>query len=109
MSLSACPVAVAKAPAQTIWDLLSNPAGYTAWTDAIVDRLVPEGAARAGQHVIGHTALASLKLPVRIEVLAADGSKRTLDLRTQLPLGITVHNHIAVVELQRDTCQVSFG
>ena len=36
-------------------------------------------------------------------------TKRQLDLLTQLPFGITVHNHIACVPLDSQHTRVSFG
>ena len=109
MSLSVCPIAVVEAPMEDVWELMSHPATYTSWSDAVVDYVVPEGAAQAGQHVEAHTRLPWLKLPVRIEVRGVDPTRHTLDLTTALPFGITVLNHITIVPVDADSCRVSFG
>jgi hypothetical protein len=109
MSPSVCPIAVIQAPAKVVWDLISDPATYTGWSDATVDRVLPEGPARAGQQVEAHTRLLGLKLPVNIEVRGVDPAQRTLDLTTALPFGITVLNHITVTPEDAGTCRVSFG
>jgi hypothetical protein len=46
---------------------------------------------------------------VHITVVSVDPRKRTLDLTTRLPLGITVHNHIVCAALDNAHCRVSFG
>jgi hypothetical protein len=46
---------------------------------------------------------------VRITVASIDPDKRALDLTTQLPFGITVHNHIVCGALDNQRCRVSFG
>ncbi len=109
MSLSVCPIAVVQAPTEVVWDLLSNPANFSIWSDAKVDRVIPDGPAQAGQHVEAHAERLGLKRPVHIEVRGIDRANRTLDLITSLPPGITVHNHITVTPLERGSCQVSFG
>ncbi len=109
MSLSVCPVAVVHAPAEAVWELMSHPETYTSWSDAIVDHVDPPGAAQAGQKVEAHAEALGLKRPVHIEVRAVDPGRRTLDLTTSLPFGITVLNHITITPLEGGSCQVSFG
>jgi len=46
---------------------------------------------------------------VWITVAGIDPDKRALDLTTQLPFGITVHNHIVCWALDNKHCRVSFG
>lgn len=110
MSLSVCPAGAVKASAETVWGLLSDPTTYTDWTDAVVDRVLPEGRAQPGQHVEAHTRVVlGFTPPVRIEVREVDDLHRTLDLTTALPFGITVLNHITVKPLDAGSCWVSFG
>ncbi len=109
MSLSVCPIAVVQATAEAVWDILSDPTTYTDWSDAIVDRVVPEGRVQPGQRVEAHARELGVSRPVLIEVRDVDPTKQTLDLTTSLPLGITVRNHITVTPLDGDSCQVSFG
>jgi hypothetical protein len=46
---------------------------------------------------------------VLITVASIDADKRTLELTTQLPFGITVHNQIVCGALDNRHCRVSFG
>jgi hypothetical protein len=46
---------------------------------------------------------------VQITIASIDRGKRALDLTTQLPFGITVHNHIVCWTLDNQHCRVSFG
>ena len=46
---------------------------------------------------------------MQVTVVSIDPDKRALDLTTQLPFGITVHNHIVCGRLDNKHCRVSFG
>lgn len=107
MSLSVCPIAVIQAPIERVWGLLANPVTYTDWTDDVIDRVVPEGRAQAGQRVVGHTRW--LARTVLINVRGVDSIRRTPDLTTSLPFDISVLNYITVTPLDASSCQVSFG
>ncbi len=92
-----------------VWKLLAEPANFSIWSDAQVDRVVPDGPAQAGQRVAGHARGLGINWPVQIEVRGVDAAHKTLDLTTALPFGITVDNHITVTPLNGGACQVSFG
>ena len=46
---------------------------------------------------------------VRIRVEMVDKARHQIALTTLLPLGITVHNHIACSPLDPAACRVTFG
>jgi ligand-binding SRPBCC domain-containing protein len=69
----------------------------------------PAGPATAGQRISARTRALGKDWHVRITVTGIDPDKRALDLTTQLPFGITVHNHIGCVALDDKRCRVSFG
>jgi len=110
MSFSTCPIAVVHAPAERVWDLLSEPANYDQWWDAQTRSIIPEGPAQPGQRIEAETtALGRQWNVVNITVEHIDHAQRVIDLTTRLPFGITVHNHITSVPLDATTCRLSFG
>jgi len=109
VAFSVCPIAVIQAPAQRVWDLLSEPANYAQWWDAQTRAITPAGSAQPGQHIEAQTTALGGQWNVNIAVESIDHARRVIDLATRLPFGITVHNHITCVPLDANTCRVSFG
>ncbi len=109
MSFSTCPIATVNAPAERVWRLLSNPARYALWWDAQTHSIVPEGPAQAGQRIEARTKGLGKQWDIRIIVERVDQVNRQIHLKTMLPFGITVYNHITCTPLDRATCRVTFG
>ena len=109
MSFSTCPIATINAPIEQVWRLLADPSRYALWWDAKTVSIVPEGPAQAGQQIFATTSALGKQWDVRLTVEAVSAKKRQLDLLTQLPLGITVHNHITCIPLDNQRTYVSFG
>jgi len=97
------------ASADKVWSLLADPSSYANWWDATTESILPPGPARPGQHITAHTRAMGLTWPVTVQVESIEVSRRELTLTTQLPLGITVVNHIAVRPVDAATAQISFG
>lgn len=109
MPFYACPIAVVKAPAGKVWEILSDPETYGTWSDAKTISIIPPGKAVPGQTVYAKASALGLSRDVTIHVEAVAADDHALDLTTHLPLGITVHNHITVRPIDTGTTQVSFG
>lgn len=110
MTFSTCPIAVVQAPAERVWNLISEPANYDQWWEAETHAITPAGSAQPGQRIeAGITLLGRRWSVIHITVKHIDHGQRVLDLTTQLPFGIAVHNHISCVPLDGSTCRVSFG
>ncbi|MEO6235479.1 MAG: SRPBCC family protein [Vicinamibacterales bacterium] len=109
MSFSTCPIATINAPIEQVWRLLADPSRCALWWDAETVSIIPEGPAHVGQRVVAITAALGKKWDVHVTVQAVASEKRQLDLLTQLPFGITVHNHIACTPLDSQHTRVSFG
>ena len=109
MTLRACPTTVVRAPAERVWELLSEPANYGQWWDAQTRAITPAGPAQPGQRIEAETSAVGRKWIVRIVVEGVDPAQRVIHLTTRLPLGITVENHIACVPLDAASCRVTFG
>jgi hypothetical protein len=104
-----CPIALVHAPAERVWDLLSDPANYAQWWDAQTRAITPAGGAQPGQRIEAQTTALVRRWNVNITVERIDHSQHVIDLTTRLPFGITVHNHITCIPLDATTCRVSFG
>jgi hypothetical protein len=112
MSINTCPVATVEAPAEQVWRLLADPNNYGLWWDAETCwqfAIEPAGPAMPGQRISARTRALGKDWNVQITVAGIDPDKRALDLTTQLPFGITVHNHIVCATLDNKHCRVSFG
>ena len=109
MSISTCPIATVEAPVEQVWQLLADPYNYGSWWDAETCSIVPAGPTKSGQRISARTRALAKDWHVRITVASIDPDKRALDLTTQLPFGITVHNHIVCWALDNQHCRVSFG
>lgn len=109
MSINTCPIATVEAPVQQVWQLLADPRKYGLWWDAGELSIEPRGPAKTGQRISARTRALGRDWYVRATVAKIDPDKRALDLTTQLPFGITVHNHLVCSKLDNQRCQVSFG
>ena|SRR6476646_8061054 len=109
MSVSICPIATINAPIEHVWRLLADPSRYALWWDAKTVSIVPEGPAQAGQQIFATTSALGRRWDVHLTVEAVSANRRQLDLLTQLPLGITVRNHITCTPLDNQRTYVSFG
>jgi hypothetical protein len=109
MSFNTCPIATADAPIDQVWRLLADPSRYALWWDARTVSITPDGPAQAGQRVIARTTALGREWPVHLTIQRVDARKRELDLTTRLPLGITVHNHIACTSVDPRQTRISFG
>ena len=108
MSFSTCPIATVDAPVERVWSLLADPSRYDLWWEAQTVSVVPPGPVQAGQHIVAKTALGR-HWGIHLTVRAVEPDERQLDLLTQLPLGITVHNHITCTPLDDHHTRVGFG
>jgi uncharacterized protein YndB with AHSA1/START domain len=109
MGFYICPIAEVQAPLEIVWDLLSDPSRYALWWDAQTRSIKPGGLAIAGQKILARTKSFGMEWAVHIQVEHVDAPSHTLRLTTALPLGITVHNHIACASLDEANCRVTFG
>ena len=109
MSISVCPIADLHAPVERVWSLLAEPSNYALWWDAETRSIVPEGPARPGQEIYARSAALGRQWDIKTTVETVDPINRQIALTTNLPLGVTVHNHITCTPLDGGMCRVSFG
>jgi len=109
MTLSVCPIATVHAPIERVWALLAHPASYAEWWDARTERIEPPGPATPGQVIAASASGLGRRWPVTLRVVGVDDARHALDLRTALPLGITLDNHLLCQSIDTDTTRVTFG
>ena len=109
MSISTCPMATIDAPVERVWRLLVEPVRYDEWWDAQTVSIIPRGPAQPGQQIVARTVGLGARWNVHITVQAVMPEKQQITLRTRLPLGVTVQNHITCVSIDDDHTRVSFG
>ncbi len=109
MSLSTCPVAVIEAPVERVWSFFDQPANYDRWWDAVTLAVIPEGPAQPGQQVLAYSQAFGRRWKVSLVVVGVDEERKQIDLQTELPLGITLRNHITCSAAGDGGCLVSFG
>ncbi len=109
MSLTTCPIASVNAPIEQVWRLLADPAEYALWWNAKTVSIEPEGSAQAGQQISATSSAFGRSWDVHLTVEAVSSWKGQLDILTQLPLGITIHNHITCTSLADQRTYIGFG
>jgi hypothetical protein len=109
MSISVCPITTIGAPVERVWSFLSEPANYALWWDAQTRRIVPEGSAQVGQKIYAQTRALGRQWDVTVLVEGIEPTNRRIHLKTSLPVGITVHNHITCSAVEHSKSLVSFG
>jgi hypothetical protein len=109
MSVFFCPVANIKAPLEQVWGFLSEPANYSLWWDAQTQEITPSGSAHPGQKIRAQSRAIGKRWAVNLLVESVDEQKHQLHLKTMLPLGITVFNHITCTTIDSAATQVTFG
>jgi uncharacterized protein YndB with AHSA1/START domain len=109
MTITTCPTAIVEAPVDRVWQLLADPHNYALWWDAETYAIEPVGRAEVGQRVLARTRALGKDWELRVTIAGVDPDQRIVDLTTQLPFGVTVHNHIVCRSLDSTRCRVSFG
>jgi hypothetical protein len=90
MFYASCPTAVVDAPADLVWALLVDPAGWGSVFDVRVASVDPPGPAVVGQRVCVETGPRIFHLKVGLRVIAIDPDHRRLRLDIKLPFGLIV-------------------
>lgn len=91
MVVNVCPAAVASAPPESVWRVLTAFERFGEWQGAAFVSADPPGPVKPGQII--HLAALSLgrRWPVWIEVAGVDPRSRWIDLRVHTPFGIVNH------------------
>jgi hypothetical protein len=108
MTVSSYPTELVDAPIETVWALLTEPAGWSSFYDLRVIRVVPPGPARVGQRIFGESGPRWLHLAVTVAYTAIDVSRRSLRLEVQMALGIAVMEELSRSPISDRQCRVNY-
>jgi hypothetical protein len=108
MPIISCPTGLVRAPIDVVWKLLTDPAGWPAFFDIRVTRIVPLGPAVVGQQIFGESGPRILRLAVALEYTEIDAARRQIGLNIQLPLGITVRETLSCSAVGESRCRVNY-
>lgn len=108
MTVSSCPTDLVDAPIETVWALLTEPAGWSSFYDLRVIRVEPPGPARVGQRIFGESGPRWLHLAVTLTYTAIDVSQRSLRLEVQMPLGVAVREELSCSPINDRQCRVNY-
>lgn len=109
MAVSVCPADRVAAPAERVWELLTDPAGYGRFWDLTVDRVEPAGPAAVGQKFFARTRALGRWFRVEGEVVEVDAGRHAVAFRTSLPFGLVGHNRISCTPIDAASCVLRFG
>jgi uncharacterized protein YndB with AHSA1/START domain len=101
--MEVCPTEVIHAPAQQVWDLLTDPRRLAQWSAAKLDK-GPERSVRAGDRFI----LRKHGMRIGFQVLDVNPPRR-LTLFIRLPFGIVNHEQVRLAVLSTTACRVTFN
>src|SRR3954471_14474235 len=99
--MKVCPTDIVLAPAEGIWDLLTDPRKLAQWTGLnLVEG--PERPMSAGDRLV----LGAFGLRINFDVLAMRPTRElTLDVR--LPFGVTNHEHVQITPIDAHSSRVT--
>jgi hypothetical protein len=109
MGLTVCPAAIVAAPVEVVWQNLVQPARYSEWADAHVERIDPEGPAAAGQTIFLTSKGLGRAWHIIFKVEEVDPEKHQLGLHALLPLGLQMKPHISCAPIDATTCRIQYG
>lgn len=109
MTVNVCPADRVEAPADVVWALLADPAGYERFWDFTVQSLDPPGPATAGQRFVGWSRALFRRWRFEGEILEVDPPRRQIRFRTILPFGVTGDNRIACTPIDARSCMLRYG
>ena len=107
MNYASCPTAVVNAPADVVWRLLTEPAGWEGFYDVRITNVVPPGPAVIGQRIYGETGR-YLRFRLQFEFLKVDPAHHVLVFAVRLPFGISVREDMDCIPLNPTQCRVNY-
>jgi hypothetical protein len=108
MTHLACPTALVDAPAEAVWFLLTQPAGWGSFYDMRVTAVAPTGPAIAGQVIEGESGPQFLHLKIEIRLVDIDATNHRLSLNVKLPFGVTVREDMNCIPIGANQCRINY-
>jgi hypothetical protein len=108
MPYASCPTAIVNAPAEGVWALLTDLAGWGHVFDVRINSVDPPGPAVAGQKIVGETGPRLFHLKLAFRVIETDAERHRLVMDIKLPFGIAVREDLKCTPLDADYCRVDY-
>lgn len=109
MTLTVCPAAIVAAPVEVVWEILTQPAYYSTWADAQLQRIEPDGPAVVGQTIHFTSKALARKWPLVFTIEKVDPAKHQLGLHAHFPLGLQIRPHISCTPIDATTSRLQYG
>lgn len=109
MSLTVCPSDTVAAPVETVWEILTQPAYYSTWADAQLQKIEPPGPAVVGQTISFTSRALGRSWPIIFTIEKVDAEKHQLGLYAVLPLGLRMRPQISCTPIEATTSLVRYG
>ena len=109
MIVNVCPAAVALAPPERIWTVLTTPERFGEWMDARFVAAEPPGPVRPGQVTNLTAPSLGRRWPVWIDVRGVDPQHRWLDLVVHLPFRVDNFERVTLTETKEGGTLVRFN
>jgi hypothetical protein len=107
MGVNVCPTDRVQAPAEVVWELLMNPAGYGGFWQMKIDRVEPEGPAAVGQRVSAW--LLRPWLRIEGEIMEVDAARHAIRFHMRMPFGMVGDERISCTPIDVGSCMLSYG
>ena len=101
MTLNVCPADTVSAPAERVWKLLMDPAGYGRFFDIHIDRV-------DGQRIAGWTREFGKRWNIEGVIEDVDPSHHQIRFRMSLPFGVVGINRIGCQPIDAGRCLLRF-
>ena len=108
MSYASYPTAVVNAPADVVWALLTQTAGWGDVFDVRITAVDPPGPAATGQRITGETGPGLIHLKLLFKVIEVAVERYRMVIHVRLPFGITVHEDLRCTALDGSHCRVDY-
>ena len=105
MAIQSCPTAIVRAPADTVWRLLTTPRGMQRWTGVRVLQGPDRPLAADDQLVLGGL-FGSMRMIIRVVEVEPP---RRLALDTRFPFGIVSHEVMVISPISNSECRTTYN
>ncbi len=109
MPLTVCPATTVAAPVEIVWEILTQLAHYSAWADAQLQRIEPDGPAVVGQTIHFTSRTLAMRWRIIFTVEMVNPTKRQLGLHAIFPLGLQIKPLISCTPLDATSSLLRYG
>jgi len=94
--VNVCPAASTSAPADRLWQLLTDPERFEEWQGVKLVSATPAGKLEPGQHIVLSAPHLGRWLRFTFDIVDIDPNRQWIDLVARFPFAIVNHEHITL-------------